>query len=324
MAGVEAAETPPESALRASVREFVTVLARERRASRHTVAAYSRDLFQLTQFVEQKRPNLRGPEAVDVLLLRGWLGQLATKLEPASIARKMAAARAFFRHQIVRGKMKDNPAGALALPKVRRKLPRVLNVDAAKETVEAPDDGDDGGLRDRAIMELLYSSGLRVSELVGLDLDRLVLEQDRAEARVIGKGDKERRVPIGEPARLALTRYLDERKVEVSQATGAVFLSKRGRRLSVRAVQSLVKKYGALGAGRGDLHPHAMRHTCATHMLDGGADLRAIQELLGHSSLATTQRYTHVSVEQLMRVYDSAHPLARRPTAPPKDTEVDR
>ncbi|HTJ84277.1 MAG TPA: tyrosine recombinase XerC [Polyangiaceae bacterium] len=315
MAGDEAAETPPESPLRAAVREFVTVLARERRSSRHTVDAYARDLAQLALFAEKKRPGLRGPEGVDVLLLRGWLGQLATSLEPASIARKMAAARAFFRHQIVRGKMKDNPAAALSLPKVRKKLPRVLNVDAAKGAVEAPDDADENATRDRAVMELLYSSGLRVSELVGLDLDRLVLEEDRAEARVIGKGDKERRVPIGEPARVALAKYLDERRLVAASDPAAVFLSRRGRRMSVRSVQTLVKKYGALGAGRGDLHPHALRHTCATHMLDGGADLRAIQELLGHASLATTQRYTHVSVEQLMRVYDSAHPLARRKSA---------
>jgi integrase/recombinase XerC len=312
------APAQPESALAEPIDEFLRVLARERRASRHTVAAYSRDLAQLSDFAAKKRPGLTGPQGIDVLLLRSWLGQLAERVQPASIARKMAAARAFFRHQIRRGVMKDDPASALSLPKVRRKLPRVLNVDAAKTTVEAPVGDGVEALRDRAMMEVLYSSGLRVSELVGLNLSDVSLDPDRAEARVIGKGNKERRVPLGEQATEALGAYLAARPAPTREGDAdAVFLSTRGRRISVRSVQLYVKRYGALGAGRSDLHPHALRHTCATHMLDGGADLRAIQELLGHASLATTQRYTHVSVEQLMRVYDSAHPLAKlakRPT----------
>ena len=316
------APAQPESALAEAIDEFLLVLARERRASRHTVAAYGRDLAQLSQFVAKKRPTLPGPQAIDVLLLRSWLGQLAERVQPASIARKMAAARAFFRHQIRRGVMKDDPATALSLPKIRRKLPRVLNVDSAKSTVESPTGDGVEGLRARALMEVLYSSGLRVSELVGLNVADVSLDPDRAEARVIGKGNKERRVPLGDEAREALGAYLKVRPAaKRAEDADAVFLSTHGRRISVRSVQIYVKRYGALGAGRADLHPHALRHTCATHMLDGGADLRAIQELLGHASLGTTQRYTHVSVEQLMRVYDAAHPLARVTRPPTPESE---
>jgi integrase/recombinase XerC len=173
-------------------------------------------------------------------------------------------------------------------------------------------------VRDAALLEVLYGSGLRVSELVGLDLDHVALERD--ELRVLGKGKKERLVPLGTKAREAILAYLGSRPELRNERTGAqdpraLFLGRRGTRLGVRRVQTLVQRYGALGAGRSDLHPHALRHSCATHLLEGGADLRAIQELLGHSSLATTQRYTHVSLDQLMRVYDRAHPLAHRANA---------
>jgi len=170
-------------------------------------------------------------------------------------------------------------------------------------------------LRDTLLLELLYGSGLRVSELIGLDL--VSIDSAQAELRVIGKGDKERIVPLGEKALEALEAYLP-RRAELRhpksgyQDPAALLLGRRGRRLGVRWVQELVRRYGALGSGRPDLHPHALRHSCATHMLEGGADLRAIQEMLGHSSLSTTQRYTHLSLDQLIRVYDQAHPLARR------------
>ncbi len=179
----------------------------------------------------------------------------------------------------------------------------------------APDEESAEGLRDRALLEVLYGAGLRVSELCGLDLGSIDLT--RGSVRVIGKGDKERIVPLGAAAVSAITTYLQERARLADPTTGdldprALFLSKRGKRLGVRRVQTLVHRYGALGAGRADLHPHALRHTCATHLLDGGADLRAIQKMMGHASLATTQRYTHVSIDHLVKVYDAAHPLARR------------
>jgi integrase/recombinase XerC len=213
-----------------------------------------------------------------------------------------------------RGHIATCPADDLATPKVRRGLPTLISVDAAKEVVEAPPADTAMGARDRAVLELLYGSGLRVSELCGLDLT--AVDMPGATARVLGKGRKERVVPLGRRCLEALYRWLEVRPAVVhrkrrTQDPRALFLTSTGRRLYPRAVQELVHAYGASGAGRADLHPHALRHTCATHMLDGGADLRAIQEMLGHSSLSTTQRYAHVSMEHLMRVYDSAHPLAR-------------
>lgn len=294
---------------------FASHLEAERRASPNTVGAYGRDLAGLAAFARE-----RGSRAVDdvrqldVYLLRGWLGVLARKHAASSIARKVAAARTWMRWLRRRGLIATCPAEELATPKVRRGLPTLLSVDAAKEVVEAPAGDTPRGLRDRAVLELLYGSGLRVSELSGLDLDAVDLPG--RSARVLGKGNKERLVPLGGKCLEALAGWLEARPRMVHPRRGtqdprALFLTTMGKRLYPRAVQLLVHDYGARGAGRADLHPHALRHTCATHMLDGGADLRAIQEMLGHASLSTTQRYTHVSVEQLMRVYDAAHPLAR-------------
>jgi integrase/recombinase XerC len=314
---VAAAKKEP---LRPAIARFVAHLADERRASPHTAAAYRRDLEQLAAFVDQKRPSA-GPAELDVFVLRGYLGQLARTHSPASVARKIAAVRAFLRWLQRRGEVDKNVAEELALPKVRRPLPTFLNVDAAAEVVTTPDDSSVEGLRDRAVMETLYSSGLRVSELCGLNLgDVETAADDLGSVRVLGKGNKERVVPLGRQAVQAIRRYLERRGELADPKTGArdpraLFLTKRGARLGVRRVQTLVHRYGALGAGRADLHPHAMRHTCATHLLDGGADLRAIQKMLGHASLSTTQRYTHVSIDHLMKVYDGAHPLARRKAA---------
>jgi integrase/recombinase XerC len=320
-------QAPAQDGLDRAVARFLTFLAAERRSSRHTILAYGRDLAQLVGFTRERKPGARAPSDVDMLLLRGWLGQLARTHAAASIARKIAAARALFRYLLRVGEVTKNPATELSLPKVRRPLPTFLDVDAAAEVMETPDAGSAEGARDRAVLETLYGSGLRVSELCGLDLDHIDLDARGGSAigsaRVIGKGNKERIVPLGSRCVAALRAYLERRgeldgrgkRRAVAPAAAdvrALFLSRRGKRLGVRQVQTLVQRFGALGAGRADLHPHALRHTCATHLLDGGADLRAIQELLGHASLATTQRYTHVSVDQLMKVYDAAHPLAKR------------
>jgi integrase/recombinase XerC len=302
-----------ESGLEAALEAFLAALERERRASPHTLAAYRRDLAQLKAFVEVARPNAKTPSDIDVMVLRRWLAELTKTHATASIARKIAAVRAFYRHLLKRGAVKHSPAAALVLPRVRRKLPTVLNVDAAASVVETAGGASDGdgasALRDRALLELLYSSGLRVSEIVSLDLGSVDVAS--AEARVIGKGNKERRVPIGSTALVALEKYLAVRPGLDTSGSQAIFLTARGARVTVRFVQRLVKRAGMLGAGRSDVHPHALRHTCATHMLEGGADLRSIQEMLGHASLATTQRYTHVSMDRILRVYDEAHPLAR-------------
>lgn len=293
---------------------FLDFLASERRASPHTVNAYRRDLLQLAQFLAEKCGEEAPLAAIDVYLLRQWLGALARVVAPPSVGRKIAATKAFFRFLHRRGWVAKDPAAELASPKVRRPLPTFLGVDAAREVVETPRSDDALTVRDRAVLELLYGSGLRVSELCALDLRHI--ELDAGTVRVLGKGRKERIVPLGQPTVRALRAYLGVRanvsKPGSSLDPVALFVTRRGARLGVRQVQLFVHRYGALGAGRADLHPHALRHTCATHMLEGGADLRAIQEMLGHASLATTQRYTHVSLEQLMKVYDGAHPLAKK------------
>ena len=328
--------------LRDLKQRFLVHLEDERRASANTVAAYGRDLDALLAFVDARAESLprrprrgaTGPSAapakLDLFLLRAWLGDLARTCKPSSVARKIASVRAFGRWMQRQGHARVNPAEQLASPKVRRELPTFLSADDAASVVEMPDAGNvadrepgtEGervrraavALRDRALLELLYGGGLRVAEASGLDIGQLSL--DEGTARVLGKGKKERIVPLGGKAREALAAWLEARGTLHHPRTGrvdphAVFLSTRGRRLNSRAVQLLVRRYGILAVGRTDLHPHALRHTCATHMLDGGADLRVIQEMLGHASLSTTQRYTHVSVAHLLKVYDAAHPLAK-------------
>ncbi|HEX9295720.1 MAG TPA: tyrosine recombinase XerC [Polyangiaceae bacterium] len=296
----------------AAVNEFLDFMASERRASPHTVAAYRRDLGQLATFLVENRGDRVTLEDVDVYILRQWLGALARVIVSSSVARKIAAVKALFRYVHQRGLIDKNPAAQLSSPKVRRPLPTFLSVDAAREVVESAQEEDPAAIRDRAILEVLYGSGLRVAELVGLELGDIELHARTV--RVVGKGKKERVVPLGRPAVRALERYLAVRSRLAQSHPTALFQSNRGARIGVRHVQLMVSRHGALGAGRADVHPHALRHTCATHMLEGGADLRAIQEMLGHASLATTQRYTHVSLDQLMKVYDGAHPLAKRRT----------
>jgi integrase/recombinase XerC len=282
------------------------------------VAAYRRDIESLVSFV---RSSAAADDVRDIELyaLRKWLGHLARSCSASSVARKIAAVRTWMRFLRRRGVLATNPAEELATPKVRRPLPTFLSPHAAAEVVEAPDESRAVGVRDRAILELLYGSGIRVGELCRANTDDVDL--GGGTMRVLGKGSKERIVPLGRPSVVALRAWLERRSAMAqgaSLAAGApervpLFVSVRGKRIGARAVQKLVHAYGALGAGRADVHPHALRHTCATHLLDGGADLRAIQEILGHSSLSTTQRYTHVSMDHVMKVYDAAHPLARLP-----------
>jgi integrase/recombinase XerC len=302
---------------RDAVARFLAHLENERRSPVETLAAYRCDLESLLAFLRAHEipDDMR---CVDVHALRGWLGELARTHAPSSVARKVAAVRSFMRWLRLRRLIERSAADDLATPKVRRPLPTFLSVDVAEQVMLSPD-GSAVGQRDRAVLELLYGSGLRVSELAGLSLDDLDLSARTV--RVLGKGSKERVVPIGSKCAQAFEAYLAVRSTFVdpkrgSQDPRAVFLSTRGKRLGRRQVHDIVHRHGALGAGRADLHPHALRHTCATHMLEGGADLRAIQDMLGHARLSTTQRYTHVSVEQLLRVYDAAHPLARARKGP--------
>ena len=304
--------------------DFIAHLAAERRASPHTVAAYARDLRQLCSFLGERARGDVKLSHVSKLTLRAWLGELAQGRSAATLARKISAVRALFNWLQRTGTVRKNPAELLATPKVRRKLPAFLSVDAAAQLMDAASAAPSLSteverLRDTALLELLYGSGLRVSELTSLDVADVSVADEQV--RVLGKGRKERVVPLGSKAQAALRAYLPRRAELAHPKTGfcdasALLLSRRGRRLGVRRVQLLVQRYGALAAGRPDLHPHALRHTCATHMLEGGADLRAIQEMLGHASLSTTQRYTHLSMDQLLRVYDDSHPLARLSRVP--------
>ncbi|MGD0675335.1 MAG: tyrosine recombinase XerC [Polyangiaceae bacterium] len=298
-----------------SLRAFLQHLEAERNVSPRTLTEYGRDIADLGAFARERSPEASEDiRNIDLYLLRGWLGLLTRTHAASSIARKVSAVRTWLRW-LRRTEVIDHaPGDELASPKVRRGLPTLLSTDAAKQVVEAPPADTSRGLRDRAVLELLYGSGIRVSELC--DMDGTDVDLLDSSARVMGKGRKERVVPLGRKCTESLRAWLAVRgelahPTRKTQDPRALFVGMKGARLKPRGVWDIVHQYGALGAGRGDLHPHALRHTCATHMLDGGADLRAIQELLGHASLSTTQRYTHVSVEHLMRTYDAAHPLAR-------------
>lgn len=290
---------------------FLSHLGQERRLSPHTLTAYGADLRQLKTFVVEEGLG----EAILGLSkseIRLWLARLARTAGSTTLARKMGSLRTFFAFYQSLGRIQSNPAAKMKLPKVRRKLPLVMGPETTSELMETPGQATPSAVRDTAILEVLYGSGLRVSELAGLDLSSIDLSD--GVLFVHGKGKKERRAPIGAQAKLSLLAYLEVRPSfrhpkTAEQDIDALFLSARGRRLGVRRIQELVQRYGALGAGLPHLHPHALRHACATHMLEGGADLRAIQDMLGHESIATTQRYTHLSSRHLSEVYDRAHPL---------------
>jgi integrase/recombinase XerC len=286
---------------------------RNRAVSEHTLASYEFDLNDFEGFLKLRKADL---ESVDHILVRDFLGHLYERnLEKTSVARKLACLRTFFKFLVRDGRLKTNPAELISSPRLPKKLPSYLPENEAAAVVEMPQGDSVKDLRDRAILELLYASGLRVRELAGLNDENLDISQHLV--RVFGKRRKQRVVPFGEFAARALTVYLAERdRLGLSQSEEdghtPVFVSLRGRRLSVRNVQRVVEKTRLrLPSGR-RLTAHTLRHTFATHLLERGADLRAIQELLGHSSLATTQKYTHVSLEHLRAEYEKAHPKARK------------
>jgi integrase/recombinase XerC len=286
---------------------------RIRALSEHTLSSYEFDLRGFEAFLKLRKVGFR---SIDHLVIRDFLGHLyERKLEKSSVARKLACLRTFFKFLVRDGRLKSNPAELISSPRLPKKLPSYLPEAEAVTVVETPQGKSFTDLRNRAILELLYASGLRVRELVGLNDESLDLPQGLV--RVFGKGRKQRIVPFGEPAAKALDEYLASREREglsISEDDGhiPIFVSTRGRRLNPRTVQLLVEKTRLrLPSGR-HLTTHTLRHTFATHLLERGADLRAIQELLGHSSLATTQKYTHVSLEHLRAEYDKAHPKAKK------------
>ncbi len=294
--------SPPSEPAR-RVEQFLERLALGN-ASPHTLRNYASDL---RQFVEYFSPPGEVPPPLASLThrdLREFLGALYARGNQArSVARKLAALRAFFRFLTREGAIPANPARLLATPKLPQTLPTVMTAEQANRLVDAT--AREGPIRDRVIFELLYGCGLRVSELVGLNLTDL--DGTERWLRVRGKGRKERQVPFGAKAAEALERYLQAR---AGHASPALLLNRTGGRLSVRTVERIVKQYAVRFAGDPAVHPHSFRHAYATHLLSDGADLRAIQELLGHASLSTTQKYTQVSLEDLMKTYDKAHPRA--------------
>jgi len=297
--------------MKAPVTAFLRHLEVEKHASPHTIGAYGRDLDQWAQFlVESERA---APARADALMLaatmrdvRAWLAALhARGLDAVSVARKLAAVRSLYRFLARRGVMRRNPARDVRAPRLARKLVTFLPADEAAAVVDARGLGGDARARDVAILEMLYATGLRVSELAGLDLE--AIDREARTVRVLGKGSKERMVPYGAPAARALDAYLGRRATD----RGPVFVNARGGRLSSRSIHTIVRRAARAAGVTRRVSPHTLRHTFATHLLDRGADLRVIQELLGHSRLSTTQRYTHVSTAQLSKTYDAAHPRAK-------------
>ena len=296
------------------INQFIDYMSLERGASPHTCRAYRKDLELFADFLaEKKLPT--DVAAIDHLTIRLYLGHLyqGKRIKRPSVVRKLATLRTFFRYLKREGIVEKNPAKMVATPKGGKELPHALTVDEAFRILAVPDDATPLGSRDRAVLELLYSSGLRVGELTALKLQDLDLGGGMV--RVMGKGGKERLVPIGSKAMEALGSYLERRGELMEGGRSApqyLFLNNRGGRLTPRSVARMIKKYLPLGGIVKETSPHTFRHSFATHLLDAGADLRGIQELLGHASLSTTQRYTHVSSAKLMEVYDRTHPRAKK------------
>jgi len=288
---------------------FLRHLGGERDLSPNTVDAYRRDLEQYFEFCRRARSD---PATATYKTVRSYLAWLTTRgFARASVHRKAATLRAYYRFLIRRGEREDNPATAVATPKRASLLPPVLKRAQVEALIGLPPGDDPVGLRDRAILELLYGCGIRVGELTALDLDEIGFA--RAEIRVLGKGRKERIVPLGEPAADALRTYLAKARswfISDGSPPAALFYNRRGKRLGQRDVRALVTRYARETMPGGKASPHTFRHTFATHLLEGGADLRVVQELLGHVDLRTTQIYTRVSRDRLRQVYELSHPRA--------------
>ena len=293
----------------AAVERFRVHLVDERGRAAHTVSAYVADAVQFARFCDGF--GIAGPAEVEPLVLRRWIAELdRAGYARSSMSRKTSAVRQWFDVLAMGGVVDDDPAARLGTRRPDRTLPRVLRVDQVTALLDAAEAGSPAtGVRDRAVLELLYGAGARVSELVGADLDAYDVE--RGTVRLLGKGSKERLVPLGQPALEALVRWVHDHRPRLPGAAGsrALFISTSGTRLSDRAVRRLVDK-AARRAGLPHVTPHTLRHSFATHLLEGGADVRSVQELLGHVSVSTTQIYTHVSRAHLRQTYEGAHPRA--------------
>ena len=295
------------------VDDFARHLSAERGRSPHTVAAYRGDITSL--LAHATRLGRERPDDIDLDDLRSWLARLRTSGQAsATVARRASSARVFTAWAHRTGRLATDVGARLSVPRVARPLPSLLTPEQAVDVLDGlaaeADDGDPVALRDRALVELLYASGIRIAELCGLDVDDL--DESRRALRVLGKGGKERTVPYGAPAEAAVRNWRDRGRPALRTDTSgsALFIGVRGGRLDARVARRVVHGAVAREPYAPDLSPHGLRHSAATHLLEGGADLRSVQELLGHASVATTQRYTHVSIERLRRAYGQAHPRA--------------
>jgi integrase/recombinase XerC len=294
--------------------QFILYLKEQRGYSDHTIRSYQSDLHQFADFLEAGDADGAPCASVDVRRIREYLGDLHGRNQRSTIARKLSAIRSFFRFLERRNVGADNPAAEVASPKLEKPIPIYLPVDDVFRLLDRPEGRSFLDLRNLAILEVLYSTGLRVSELVSLNVESV--DGSERLVRVVGKGRKERIVPIGRRALCALGDYMDasrslRRRTKKDSSTAPLFINQRGGRLSARSMARILKRYARESGLPPEISPHSMRHTFATHMLDGGADLRSVQELLGHASLSTTQKYTHVSLDRLMEVYDKAHPRSK-------------
>ncbi len=305
--------------MRGRIDQFIRYLALEKGASEHTCRSYFNDLSHLADFISASGlfPKSKSDEVdvsrIDRDIIRIYLRALFRSNKRSSIARKLASIRSFFQYLVREGIISTNPAKWVATPKTEKYIPSTLSIDEMFRMLNAPDKSNPIGLRDRAILELLYSSGIRVGELTQLNCDNV--DWELGIIKVLGKGRKERIVPIGSKAIEAIKEYLGSRGLSWGEGRDCpLFINTRGGRLTDRSVRRIVERYGKECGLKRDITPHSLRHTFATHLLDAGADLRDIQELLGHASLSTTQRYTHVSIDGLMEVYDRAHPRSWKNT----------
>jgi integrase/recombinase XerC len=297
------------------IERFTTWLLVEKGYSPHTIDGYRRDLLEFSRHCGESFT----PESLCPSVVQSFVGSLYSRNASASVARKLSALRSFFRFLQREGVLTSDPIAGVAGPKLGQYIPAFLTVDEVFALLEAPILSDRYWRRDRAFMEMLYATGMRVSELVGCNLDDIDLTAEMV--RVRGKGNKERIIPFGRAALSALEQFLPERealcraRVQRGKAVEphAFFLNGQGSRLSVRSVERLIQNYALRAGIGGTVTPHALRHSFATHLLEMGADLRTVQELLGHVSLSTTQKYTHLNIDHLSRVYDQAHPQAKRP-----------
>ncbi|MFH1848017.1 MAG: tyrosine recombinase XerC [Candidatus Omnitrophota bacterium] len=285
--------------------KFLTYLKVEKNMSPHTVLNYSIDLKDLAIFLGDDAQI----EKVDYLAIRKFLARLKEKkYSRRTIARKLSALRSFFRFLYREGHLKSNPINIISTPKIEKKLPVFLSEDEIDKLLGAPDISQPGGLRDRAILETLYSAGLRISELVGMNIENI--DFIGGVIKVMGKGKKERLLPVGDRALRCIRDYLQKRNLKEGSHRKPVFLNKSDRRLTDRSIRRMMDKYIHITSLREDISPHTLRHSFATHLLNRGADLRSVQELLGHMNLSTTQIYTHLTTDRLKAVYDKAHPRA--------------